>query len=685
MDLKDIKKLIYSRFFLTGLLIRILLVFFLFPIAVFDWYLPFLETTINNISFDPWQSWLDSGGDYESFPYGYSMWIFFAPFIAFFKFVGFPLKYGYFLALFIADLIILFLLNEIIPKRTKFIVTTYWLSPIIILASYALGLNDLIPVLFLFSSIYFLKYNKVILAGFFMSCAISAKLSMIISLPFFLIYFYNNKSLRQLMFSFTKGLGLGFLIFILPFIFSISGLLMLFNNPEIDKIYNLSLDLNDEVSVYIVPIIYLVILYIVWRIKRLNFDLLIASICLSFLLIVLFTPASPGWFVWTIPFLVFYQSKHNHLTIFIVTVFSFLYVLSTLMFNTLYFTNGNEINLINQLSYYVPMIPVSLFNTVMVGLGAILSFRIFRDSIKRNNFFRLSRKPFVIGISGDSGSGKDTFVNCIEDLFGNHSVTKISGDDYHLWDRKKPMWQVMTHLNPVANDLEEFSSHLISLLDNKEIKYTRYNHKTGKMSKPLKSKSNDFIISSGLHALYLPVMRSCYDLKVFLNMNDNLRNYLKIKRDVNERGHSLENVLNFIKKRQVDSDKFIKSQQKYADIIFNVEPLRYIDLNQINFDLKIETKLNVTVKNSFFHRSMSRVLVGILGLNIELIENKDSHVFKIDGHVESEDISIATKILCPKILEFLDFEPEWKSGVLGLMQLFTITYINQELTKRIIK
>lgn len=685
MDLITIKKLLYSPFFLTGSVIRIFLVLFLFPIAVSDLYLPFLETTTNAIALDPWKIWLDSGGDQESFPYGYSMWIFFAPFITFFKLIGLPLKYGYFLALFIADLIILFLLNEIIPKRTKFIVVTYWLSPIIILASYALGFNDLIPVLFLFCSIYFLKYNKTIFSGFFMSCAISAKLSMIIALPFLLIFFYNNKALRKFIFSFTKGLALGFFIFILTFIFSNSGLLMLFKNPEIEKIYSLSLDLNNEVSVYIVPFIYLIILYTVWRIKRLNFDLLVATICLSFLLIVLFTPASPGWFVWTIPFLILYQSKQDHITIYIVTVFSFLYVLSTLMFNTLYFNNGNEINLINQLSYYIPIIPVSLFNTVMVGLGAILSLRIFRDAIKRNDFFRLSRKPFVIGISGDSGSGKDTFVNSLEDLFGNHSVTKISGDDYHLWDRKKPMWQVMTHLNPIANALEEFSSHLISLLDNKEIKYTRYNHKTGKMSKPLKSKSNDFIISSGLHALYLPVMRSCYDLKVYLNMNDNLRNYLKIKRDVNERGHSLENVLNFIKKREPDSDKFIKTQQKYADIIFNVEPLRYIDLNQINFDLKIETKLNVTVKNSFFYRSMSRVLVGILGLNIELVENKDSHVFKIDGHVESEDISIATKILCPKILEFLDIEPEWKSGVLGLMQLFTLTYINQELTKRVIK
>ena len=34
-------------------------------------------------------------------------------------------------------------------------------------------------------------------------------------------------------------------------------------------------------------------------------------------------------------------------------------------------------------------------------------------------------------------------------------VVNLSGDDYHLWDRQKPIWQVMTHLNP-TNDLRDF-------------------------------------------------------------------------------------------------------------------------------------------------------------------------------------------------------------------------------------
>ena len=76
-------------------------------------------------------------------------------------------------------------------------------------------------------------------------------------------------------------------------------------------------------------------------------------------------------------------------------------------------------------------------------------------------------------------AGKDTLADAISGLFGDHSIVTLSGDDYHLWDRHKPMWQVMTHLNPTANDLEGFSHDLASLKDGKSIRARYYNHVNG--------------------------------------------------------------------------------------------------------------------------------------------------------------------------------------------------------------
>ena len=111
--------------------------------------------------------------------------------------------------------------------------------------------------------------------------------------------------------------------------------------------------------------------------------------------------------------------------------------------------------------------------------------------------FQIAENLFILGIAGDSGAGMDVFRFLLE-LFGEHSVVKLSGDDYHLWD-EKPVWKVMTHLNPLANDLE-YSNDLIDLSDGKSIEISRYDHETGIKKSREKLNSND-LCASGLHTL----------------------------------------------------------------------------------------------------------------------------------------------------------------------------------------
>ena len=82
----------------------------------------------------------------------------------------------------------------------------------------------------------------------------------------------------------------------------------------------------------------------------------------------------------------------------------------------------------------------------------------------------------------------------------------------------------------------------MQLIKGNTIAVRYYNHKDWKKSRITKLKSNDIILSSCLHALFLPSMRKCYDLKIFLDMDEDLRQYFKTKRDVLQRGHSLNDV-----------------------------------------------------------------------------------------------------------------------------------------------
>lgn len=682
------KKMLLHPMFTIGLAVRLVLIVCMSPLAITQWYAPFLDVSTSVLTMDPWSAWVAREGTLVAFPYGYAMWVAFLPMTLVAKLFGLPLLYAYQLTILVADFCLLLTLRWLLPDRQRLLLLAYWLSPIIILASYGLGLNDLIPALLLCLAIVLVRQVELKLAGALLAAAISAKLSMVVALPFFAIYLFNNRALRKRLPNFLSGFCLSILLFWVPFLVSAAGIQMLLENPEMGKIYQLAIGLAGNISIYVVPLIYLIMLYLAWRVRRLNFDLFQATTGMAFLLIVLMTPASPGWFVWCLPFLALYQAMSGRMAVLLVSVFSAAYVLSTLLVTPLQFANGREFAL--GVALHVPgqlgSHTASLLHTGMVAIGLVLAIRIWREAISRNDFFRLSRKPFVVGVAGDSGAGKDTFADSITGLFGSHSVVKLSGDDYHLWDRQMPMWQVMTHLNPMANDLEGFCKDLVSLTDGKSVFSRNYDHQTGRMSKPFQIDSNDFIIASGLHALYLPILRECYNLKIYLDIDEGLRRHFKLKRDVQQRGHTVERVLGSFEKREPDSERFIRPQSNHADLILSLQPIHSRMLEDLDDKHPLRLKLVVETKNGFNELSIHRVLVGVCGLHVDIVVGNDGADVKmtIEGEVSAADVAMAAEILCPRVLEFLDIPPKWQDGMLGLMQLITLYHISQALTKRFI-
>ncbi|MDG1164301.1 MAG: hypothetical protein P8N61_02900 [Porticoccaceae bacterium] len=684
------KDVFQSPFFYFGLVIKIFIIMVVSPAAVTDWYGPFLDNSIVSFGLDPWLSWLENSGSLRAFPYGYSMWLTFLPLTILSKAVGLPIEYGYQLTLLICDFGLLCVLNRMLADRTRLVLFAYWLSPVVIVVSFGLGLNDVVPALYLMLSILCLNRQRLKFTGIFFALAVSAKLSMLIVFPFLILYLYNNKPLRQLIYDFSLGFIVTLLFVGLPFLVSSSGMIMLAGNQEMLSILGLSFEVSKGEVIYFLPICFSAIVYFVWCAKRLNFDLFMAISGVVFLVIVVLMPTASGWFVWTVPFLVFYQAMSGRASVVIISVFSGIFVLSTLLKEKFYLVNGSALDISSILAnteFFLSAQLVAIIDTGIFAIGFILAIRMWREAVNNNDFFRNSRQPFVVGIAGDSGAGKDTFSDSISGLFGDHSIATLSGDDYHLWDRHKPMWQVMTHLNPTSNDLEGFSRDLASLTDGKSIHARYYDHLTGKMSKHVKIESNDFIIASGLHALYLPQLRACYDLKIYLDIDEDLRRYFKIKRDVGVRGHSLERVLASLEARESDSNRFIRSQKPHADLVLSLRPIRAQILNTPGVDVSRQLKVVATTRNGLSELQLHRVLVGLCGLHVDMVVSNDGSELSmtVEGEVSSADISMAAKIICPNIFEFFDINPEWCDGVSGIMQLIAVSHINQILTKNLIK
>jgi len=674
--------------FFAGLAMRLVLLAVVLPAAVQYWYAPFLAHSVDAFGFDPWGTHLAAGGDRLAYPYGYAMWLAFLPLAALVSLSGLPMATAYGLTLLLADIVLLRALRRLTDATDATLLALYWLSPIILFATYWLGFNDLLPILLLMLGLAALHDAAPERAAVCVALAISAKLSMILAVPFVLVYLFHNKRLRAFLRSFAVVLTMVFLVLQVPFVLSSGGREMLFGNPELAKVYDISLPFGNGLRVYLLPLVYLLTLFGVWRIRRMSFELLLVLLGLAFFLVLLLTPASPGWFVWVLPFLVIYQCKSGRVAMVLVGVFSLLYIgLSGLLAPLPTLAVAGWPSGIRA-AEWLGLSPrtLSLCQTLLLATGLILAARMLREGIQANEYFRLSRKPFALGIAGDSGAGKDTLADALGGIFGKHSVVQVSGDDYHLWDRHKPMWQVMTHLNPRANDLVAFAHDVHALVDGRAVQSRHYDHVSGKMSKPRRIRSNDFIIVSGLHALYLPPLRELYDLKIYLDMDEGLRRHLKAYRDVGQREHRREQVLVDIGRREPDSRRFIRPQATQADLVLALQPIHPDTLVEVEAGTQLRLKLGVRARQGMYYEDLVRVLIGVCGLHVDIAqESADGAVeLTVEGDADRDDIALAARELLPLLNELLDTTPAWQDGMLGLMQLIVLTHITQALRARLL-
>ncbi|MBW4610649.1 MAG: phosphoribulokinase [Hassallia sp. WJT32-NPBG1] len=182
----------------------------------------------------------------------------------------------------------------------------------------------------------------------------------------------------------------------------------------------------------------------------------------------------------------------------------------------------------------------------------------------------------LIGVAGDSGCGKSTFLRRLIDLFGEELMTVICLDDYHCLDRKQRKETGITALDPRANNFDLMYEQIKALKEGQAIDKPIYNHETGLLDPPERIEPNHILVIEGLHPLYDERVRSLIDFSVYFDISDEVKIAWKIQRDMAERGHRYEDVLAQINSRKPDFEKFIEPQREFADIVLQVLPTNLI-------------------------------------------------------------------------------------------------------------
>lgn len=691
---KVISEIFDSRLFWFGLALKVILSAFFASKFLTDLFLPFISFYTNSGFSDPYQQFFLEGKG-GSFPYpSLMLWIVCLPYYFFLFIINNFSSLSPFLSIFalripilIADFVILVIFTRWLKYSLKRLLIFYWLSPVLIYINYIHGQLDCIPIAILITSLYFLFKERLILSSFILAASVACKTNIILAVPFFFIYLvvkkvdYKNIAACVLLFIST--------IFVIniPYIFS-EGFhhMVLFNNEQ-SKIFDVSYSFSSDRLFYFIPAVYFVLLIRSFMIKGYNRDVFIMFLGFSFGVLNLFIPPMQGWYYWVIPFFSYFYIKQKNAPILL------FYALQSSYFLYFFTIQGSDYLEVFQLispeiayqnNFYTFLQSngwnadkmVNLSFTILQTSLLLNCFWIYRSGISSFLKHKLVSKPYLIGISGDSGVGKTTLVSSLEGVFGEKNITKVCGDDMHRWERGHEKWRSFTHLNPSANKLYGEVSFLRALKDGKKIARRIYDHGKGRFTNPKNIEARKIVIFEGLHSFYVEPVRNLFDVRIFVKPEKQLRVHWKIIRDQMKRGYSKSKVLEQLKQRENDSEKFISSQEKYADIKIELLPTKEIN-NIGDKDEEIILSLRISCSNSVNVEPFVDVISKINSLKVDHgFDEDDQQFISIAGSATLSQIKLRGDILLGQDFEEISLkEPCWSDDLTGLVQIFLAFYI----------
>lgn len=180
-------------------------------------------------------------------------------------------------------------------------------------------------------------------------------------------------------------------------------------------------------------------------------------------------------------------------------------------------------------------------------------------------------KPILIIVAGGSASGKSTVVNEIIERLKSVHVAIIKHDDYYVDLTNMPMEErkLVNYDHPSSLDNELLYQHLQDLLNNKAVLKPTYDfidHNRNTNKELLEPKK--VIILEGILSLVDKRIRDLASIKIFVELDDDLRFIRRLTRDINERGRSVESVIQqYLTTVKPMYHKYVKPQKKYCDII----------------------------------------------------------------------------------------------------------------------
>lgn len=181
------------------------------------------------------------------------------------------------------------------------------------------------------------------------------------------------------------------------------------------------------------------------------------------------------------------------------------------------------------------------------------------------------KRPIIVGVTGGSGSGKTTVSNAVYNQLAGKSIMIMQQDTYYNDQASMSMEErkAVNYDHPLAFDTDRLISDLKKLLNYEAIDMPVYNYAEFTRSKEtIRVEPQDVIILEGILILDDERLRDLMDIKVFVDTDDDIRIIRRIKRDMQERGRSLQSVIDqYLATVKPMYHQFVEPTKRYADII----------------------------------------------------------------------------------------------------------------------
>ena len=193
-------------------------------------------------------------------------------------------------------------------------------------------------------------------------------------------------------------------------------------------------------------------------------------------------------------------------------------------------------------------------------------------------------RPLVIGLAGGSGSGKTTVAQAILEAIVTESVL-IDQDAYYkdlahlpLEERKKVNFD-----HPDAFDTELMIAQLRLLVSGHVIEKPTYDYPAHtRAAATVRVEPRDVILVEGILLFADARLRQLFDVKVYVDVADDVRFIRRLQRDVVERGRTMDSVIQqYLTTVRPMHLEFVEPSKRYADVILPEGGLNRIGIEMI--------------------------------------------------------------------------------------------------------